>query len=321
MTNKTPAELRRDRVNILTQARGILDTAEKEKRELTNEENGRFGVCLDKAARLAFAINKLDPAGDPLETGQGRSLKEMENELSRTPEPRAGRPDPNEGESASLRSSRSEAEVRVYRPAESLRAGWQGHLPDGIRADELSLGRAVKSMLTGDWSQAQAEWRAMGGSSDVLGGFLMPDPMSLVVIDLARNETVCFKAGAGTVKMDGASLTMARVTGDPTVAWKRENAAAAVSDGGVGAVTLKAKTLVGLVKVSLELVSDAPNAGAVIKHALGAAIAIELDRVLLRGKGAAIEPMDVHNWPAVQLIDMGTNGATITDYTKSRMPS
>jgi hypothetical protein len=67
------------------------------------------------------------------------------------------------------------------------------------------------------------------------------------------------RAGVTTVPMDTSQLTMAKVTGDPTVSWHGENAALTDSDATFGAISLQAKTVVTLVKLSLELSQDSAN--------------------------------------------------------------
>jgi HK97 family phage major capsid protein len=174
-------------------------------------------------------------------------------------------------------------------------------LPDGIRPQELDFGKTLRGMVTGDWDGAHAERKTLS-SSDGVGGYLLPSPLSSILVDLARNQSVCMRAGAVTIPMNSGTLDIARLTSDPTGYWKQENAAGTASDIGTGRFTLRAKTLMALVKSSVELIEDAPNAGAIIQNALSAALALELDRACLRGTGAAAEPLGIKNFPGVQTI-------------------
>jgi HK97 family phage major capsid protein len=130
----------------------------------------------------------------------------------------------------------------------------------------------------------------MGTSSVGAGGALVPAVVSARVLDAARAQAVVFRAGALTLPMDAQEVSLARVATDPTAAWKGENAAATVSDVGLERLALRARTLVGLVKASVELIEDAANAGRVIENTLAAALALELDRAALRGQSAGEGP-------------------------------
>lgn len=175
----------------------------------------------------------------------------------------------------------------------------------------LSLGRYVKGIVTGDWSGAEDERRAMAEGTLAGGGYLVPTPLSAQVIDRARNLAQVMKAGAVTVPMDSETLTVARVVEDPTVAWKVENAPITASDMTFEPVKFQAKTLVGMAKLSVELFEDAANIDQVVENALSQAIALELDRAALRGSGVDPEPRGVRNVSGVQFIDLGDNGGQI----------
>jgi HK97 family phage major capsid protein len=78
-------------------------------------------------------------------------------------------------------------------------------------------------------------------------------------------------------------------------------------------VTFTARTLVRLVKLSLELFEDSdPSAEDVIARSFAAQVALELDRVALRGSGTPPEPQGVRNQTGVTVTGHGANGSTIT---------
>lgn len=143
---------------------------------------------------------------------------------------------------------------------------------------------------------------------------LVPEPLSAEIIDLARSKARVFQAGAQTVPMTSKTLTIARVTGDPTVAWKAENAAHTASDVTTEPLTFTAKTLIASVKMSVELSEDSPNASQIIEDTLASSLALELDRVALIGSGTDPEPQGIFGATNVQTVDLGANGAAITDY-------
>src|SRR6266571_1311108 len=206
-------------------------------------------------------------------------------------------------------------EIRALRPSESIREAFSADLPDGIQPGELSLGRYIRAAILGDFSKARAEQRAMAGNSDVGGGVLVPAILSADVIDLARNQAVSFQAGAQTIPMDSSTLAIAKLTADAAMQWHVENQPQTLQQNTFGRVTLSAKTLVGLVSASIEIVEDGRNFSQIIENALGKALAVEIDRASLRGDGTGGSPVGIRNQLGVQLIDLGTNGATLTSTT------
>jgi HK97 family phage major capsid protein len=184
-------------------------------------------------------------------------------------------------------------------------------------ADERppSFDRWLKGIATGNWDGAEHE-RAMSEGTATAGGHLVPTPLSARVIDLARNATRVFQAGAITVPMTAATLKLARLTGESTPGWKSEGAAiTATGDLAFDAVTFTARTLTRVVTLSVELFEDAdPSSEDVIARSFAAQMALELDRVALRGSGTPPEPRGVVNQTGVTLTTHGANGALITNY-------
>lgn len=179
----------------------------------------------------------------------------------------------------------------------------------------LSVGRAVKGMITGDWRDAELERREMASTTGATGGFLMPAPVSVNVIDLARNATVLIQAGALTIPMTSKDLRVVRVATDPTAAWRGEGATIAESDGAFEAVNMQAHSLAALVRVNAELVDDAPMFAGTLDGMLAAALGLELDRVGLYGTGAG-QSLGLRYDDSINEVSMGADGAALADYDK-----
>jgi HK97 family phage major capsid protein len=177
-----------------------------------------------------------------------------------------------------------------------------------------SFDRYLRGLVTGDWTGAEHE-RALSEGTATAGGHLVPTPLSARVIDLARNATRVFQAGAITVPMTAQTLKLARLTGEGTPAWHAENAAITDADMTFDSITFTARTLTRLVKLSVELFDDSdPSAEDVIARSFAAQVALELDRVALRGSGTAPEPRGVLNTSGITTTAHGANGAAITNY-------
>ena len=85
---------------------------------------------------------------------------------------------------------------------------------------------------------------------------------------------------------------------------------------GIGSPTFRnvpavPQSLSFLIKVSRELLADAVNLEAALLTAIAQAFAKEIDRVGLRGAGAAPEPLGLLNTAGIQAVGNGTNGASI----------
>lgn len=296
-------ELRRKRAALVQRAGAILTSAESPNRSLTTVESRDFNALLAQSNGLAEEINRHEgreaiPVTD--------DFSSMESDLNKS-QGRVTTPDPLDDPGEQYRTSGGR-EFRLLRPDESISGGER-------RRDGPSLGKIVRGLATGRWEGAEGERRTMSGADDVLGGYLLPAPVSSRVIDLARNKAVIFKAGAQTAPMESAELSLARVAGDPTAYWRHENVTVTKSDMSFERVTLRARTLAAIVPCSVELLEDAENAATVIENALAQALALELDRAALRGIGAAAEPMGIRNWPSVNISLLGANGAVLNGYS------
>jgi len=177
-----------------------------------------------------------------------------------------------------------------------------------------SLGKILRAKILGDPTGLnRSEIRAFGESTGGLGGFFVPALVSSYVIDLARANTCCIKAGMWTLPMDGPDLTLVKILTDPTSHWVAEHTAITESDGTFGPIVLKAVTLGSLVRVSTALLEDAPDSGRTIEAMLAASIGLEIDRAALLGNGVN-EPKGLFHCADVNEYSMGANGAAATNY-------
>ncbi len=158
------------------------------------------------------------------------------------------------------------------------------------------LGAAIHGMLTGEPMAVQ------NGSTDSAGGYFLNGTLSEMIIDLARANSVCMKAGAVTLPMSSSDLRIARVSGDATSHWRPETSVVAASNMTFEAVNLRAKTLACIIPVSIEMLEDAANAASIIESAIAASMGQTLDAAALVGTGAASEPLGIRNHTGVNTI-------------------
>ncbi|MEX0661153.1 MAG: phage major capsid protein [Balneolaceae bacterium] len=187
------------------------------------------------------------------------------------------------------------AEIKVLNNRASF-VDVYGYQPD---SPEMNWGNYLRGRIAGHTGNQsiQGPKNFMSTSSDTA---LVPTPLSASVIDLARNKSRIFQAGAQAFEMSSKTETIARITGDPTASWKEENASHSSSEVSTEPLTFTAKTLIASVKMSVELSEDAPNGAGVIENSISEQLALELDRAALMGSGEGAEPQGVVGYTGVQ---------------------
>ncbi len=160
------------------------------------------------------------------------------------------------------------------------------------KAQAPSMGRVLRGLVLGgrapDAKHLEEERKAMSIGNDPGGGYTVSGVLANEWIDLLRANMVLSKAGARTVPMTSNTLTLARVTGDPTITWHGENNAITASDATLGAMTMHARTVVCLVKLSLELSQDSANIEQILATTITSAMANAIDSAGLNGVDAAV---------------------------------
>lgn len=153
--------------------------------------------------------------------------------------------------------------------------------------DTPSLGRVLRGLVLGgrapDAAQLAEERKSLSMAVDPSGGYTVGGALAGQWIDRLRAAMVLSRAGVTTVPVEGRDLTIARLDTDPTVSWHGENAALPASDPNLGAVTLRPKTVVALVKLSLELAQDSANIEEILATSLTGALATAIDQAGLVG--------------------------------------
>lgn len=144
----------------------------------------------------------------------------------------------------------------------------------------LDLGKYVRGIVTGDWSNASEERATM--TTSALGA-VIPKYLSAQIIDRARNVSLFTSAGVPVYPMDGNNLTLARVSEDPTFSWKAEGAEGADGSFNMDSVELKAKTAYGYAYVSLETIHSAVNLSDILYRVFAGAMAEAIDTGFLYG--------------------------------------
>ena len=287
-------DLREKKQSYIETGRNILAKADAEKRSLTAEEQGDFDGLLKKAKALDTTLTR------------AAQLGELRAEIERPVQPLGAGLIPASENGMIYGGSRNTrpGEVRIYKPNEAIAE--QRYTGPGI-------GAYVRGMLTGRW---EPELRALAEGTPSAGGYVIPTPLALQVVDLLRNQAQVHRAGAVSVTMNSATLKMARLASDVTAGWKAENAAMTYSDNSFQQILFTANTLIAGAKISLEMIEDSENIDAVVSNSISKALALALDYAALYGSGAAPSPTGIKNQTGVTLTVLGTNGYSLVDWSK-----
>jgi len=115
------------------------------------------------------------------------------------------------------------------------------------------------------------------------------------------------QAGARVIPMEVDSLRVAKITADPTPAWRDELGAVAESDPAFRATDLVAKSRAVVTRVSREVMADAVGLEQAVVTALAGAFAAEIDGVALEDSGTSPEPKGLKTQTGLTAHDATTN--------------
>lgn len=287
----------------LQAAQTIARRAVDEQRGMTADDKAQLQRHKDTAALLERQLPGAESENLIAEIGRFSGAPEHQRQAPRGSDTRI--PDGRGGEVIAL--------SKAHRCVDFLRArGLMGHDED-IRAE-----RVLPALLVPEARRFcnDVEQRALAATTVTGGGVLLASPIAATIIDLARAKSAIFSAGAVILPMTSGTLTVPKITGGAEPEWVDENQEPSESDIVFGDITLTTKNLACVVRVSEELVQDAPDqAGVVVTRELTAAMAATFDTACLTGTGLTNQPKGLQYW-GINTVSMGANGGTPTDYSK-----
>lgn len=196
----------------------------------------------------------------------------------------------------------------------------------GVDPKKFSLVKAVRGILTGDWSKSGYERdvlqatneraKALGITLDSAGGYLLPEEVSSEYIALLRPKVIAQRLGVRFLTgVRGGSFTIPKQKSGASAGWIGENKDLLESQGGVGTLKFSPKMAGGFVAVSNAMMDLVDGAEDFVRTDLIEALARLLDLAVFRGTGSEFQPLGMANTPNVGTYAMGTNGAA-PDYDK-----
>jgi HK97 family phage major capsid protein len=276
--------LRRDYYHYFDEAEGLLNTAEKEKRDLSDVERRKFDVVTGKAQEL------------------GSQLRELERSLER------GKL--NIGATTPAFFTGPQESTGVFRTfGEQLRAVVEAGRP-GAKIDERLFEARAGTGLN----------EAIGSE----GGFLVQSDFALDLLNSAMAQAKIaprcspFPIGANSNGVNLPCLDeVSRVAGSRfgglQLYWLNEGAEKQPSKPKFRKLHLELKKLCGLVYLTDEILQDSVVLEAFVRKALNSEFAFVLDDCIVRGLGGS-EPLGILNSAALVTVpkEGGQAGKTIT---------
>jgi HK97 family phage major capsid protein len=158
------------------------------------------------------------------------------------------------------------------------------------------------------------EQRDLSQQQDSAGGYLVPHQMLPGFITLLRADAVVWQQSGLTIydNLSGTPVEIPKETLAASVFWVGENVAPTKTDVTFGQIRLMPHKVAGLVKLSNRLIRLGTIAEQVTRKNIAKSIALEVDRVLLRGLGGQGEPRGIANTPGINTVAIGANGGNFT---------
>lgn len=146
---------------------------------------------------------------------------------------------------------------------------------------------------------------------------IAPPELSTYLWDRLRPASIGLASGIRVIPTDRSEVVWPRLTADVDPGWYAETELILKGDPAFGTLTATPKKLAHRVELSNEVIDDSePSIVDVLNTHLGTMLALKLDRGIFEGNPAA-DADSIRGLKYVagtQEIDMGANGATLTDY-------
>ena len=251
---KTVLELQTERTKVLAEAEKILDSVDADDRPMTDDEESCYNLAISRAEQLQASINQRAK----LEDAQAASIKMN----ARKTAPMDANSDDGIPSSANATIRNNGGETSIFVP----RAYGKMVAFEKTRDGEMQAYRAgmfIRSAIFGDvkatdWCRQNGVGvrSALAGGVATAGGVLVPEELETAIIDL-REQYGLFRRSCRVVPMGSDTKIQPRRTGGLTAYYVGENTGGTESDASWDNVSLVAKKLMILTRMSSEINEDA----------------------------------------------------------------
>jgi len=290
MDEKVLRELRERRKAALEAADALVQTAEKEARGLTPEEDKSVTDYLAEAERIKGELEAADrarAARNAIDDAKRASVPEVVRPVTETPVA----PETRERVPA----------IQVSEPGG--RAYEKGDAFGAIVAARLQFAgyehEKAKSWARTMFGESSPQCRALTQSTFTAGGALIPENfVGTEFIELLRAQARVRAAGARQVTLTNGSFTVPKVTGGGTGYWvPNEGDFVAPSQQTFGQLKLVEKKYMSIVPISNDLRRNASmDAIRIVRDDITRVAANDEDIAFLKGTGLVGQPKGAYNW-------------------------
>lgn len=306
-------EFRMQRAALVRQAREMLDKADEESRDLTNDEEAEYRNLLAQTESLEKKIARREKL-----VGKEQDLEQ--------PEQRGLHPDPEDDPSIGMdeRDLERYSLVRALAAQDAARRGdphaWDnaGLELEASRAAAQRMGREPEGFFVPyDWASRSLrslrprETRDMQVGDPIYGGYMVSeDLLAQSFIDMLRNRALVQRAGATMLTGLVGDVDIPKQSSGATAYWVGEGGAPTESTPQLGQVKLRPRTCGGYTDVTRRLLKQASiDMEIFVRTELAAVIALAIDYAALHGSGSANQPLGLQYVSGIGSVVGGTNGA------------
>jgi HK97 family phage major capsid protein len=286
-------ELQESRASAVAEMRSLADTAETEKRDLTADEDTKFGDLKAKIANFDKQISR------------AQALAEAERSAPAIVHGRIG-------------DGQFEERARDFSITKAIRAS----LPRDIGGGDVDAGfereisqevtrrsgRTFQGIAVPDQAFIAERRTLLAGSSaaDLVPNVHRAD----LFIDRLRSALITGTLGATILDGLVGTVDIPRQTGSSTAQWVGEDGSLTETDAAFDDVTLSPKTVGAMTSYSRRtLLSSSPSIEQIVRNDLASVIANAIDAKAMIGDGSSNTPTGITNVENVAQVDM-SGGAT-----------
>lgn len=289
-------ELQEARATAVVAMRALSDLAETEKRDLTTDEDKRFGD-------LKKEITDLDK-----KIGRAQTLAEAERSAPAIVHGRLG-------------DGQFEERARDFSIVKAIRAAMPrdlggGDVDAGFEREistEVSRrsGRTFEGIAVPD--QVFLQERRTLLTSDAAADLVPNVHRADLFIDRLRSALVTERLGATVLSGLVGTVDIPRQTGSSSGQWVAEDGSLTETDAAFDDVTLSPKTVGAMTSYSRRtLLNASPSIEQIVRNDLAAIIAASIDEKAIAGDGTGNTPTGILSTAGIGLVAMGTNGGAPT---------
>ncbi len=291
-------ELMRRKADLLAEARKMNDGAEKENRDLSEQESTRYNEIMAEVEQINGRVER------------GQRLENLEQAAGRAGE----RQLVTDGQIGMSRD-----ELRRYSIVRAINAAasqdWRNAQleREASEATAKRMGRSAQGFWVPQDVLA-AEQRDMVAGTPSAGGYLVStDLLAQSFIELLRNRMMVRAAGATVLAGLVGDVAIPKQTGGATAYWVGESTAPTEGAQTLGQVALSPKTVGAWTDISRKLLKQSSvDVEAFVRNDLTSVLGLAIDSSALHGPGTGNAPTGIAATSGIGDVAGGTDGLAPT---------